>query len=214
MSCCLASRSRRLTCRSPRARRFFSLVPKPMFWFSGQWNSIPVFPNHFWMSIPVHNWRVLLRVPVVVERGLFLVRVVRVIVQTLSHGILQILPTFLRLLGLGLLGFFCSFCLCLYLWECIPRLRRRPCRSDPRTWDQLQFSSIYTLVAPEKATFFQPPLLLVDGLDEMGVLGLFFLFFNTWFNLSTHSTHSFNCIANISLSPITHYAARLYKPFT
>ena len=35
---------------SPLANRFLSLVPGPMYWYPGQWNSIPVLDKAFCTS--------------------------------------------------------------------------------------------------------------------------------------------------------------------
>ena len=99
MSCCLAILSRRLIPGSPRFKRFSNLVPGPMYWYPGQWNSIPVFPNHFWTSSPKpHCFLLLIRVLV------FLSVTVRVIVQFFSQISLWI-PTFPTSGGLK---FFCT----------------------------------------------------------------------------------------------------------
>ena len=45
-----ALRKSTLIPKSPRLKQFTKCVPGPMCWYPGQWNSIPVFPNHFWKS--------------------------------------------------------------------------------------------------------------------------------------------------------------------
>ena len=47
MSCCFAILSNWLIPGSPRAKRFFNLVPGPVYWYPGQWNSIPSYPTFF-----------------------------------------------------------------------------------------------------------------------------------------------------------------------
>ena len=158
MSCCLASQSSRLILGSPRLV-FFSLVPGPMYWYLASETQSPSCPT-------TSECRTQTLADVLLSWGCFLFSLSPC--HSLDPLHVPIFPPFLQFLNLCLLGF-----------ETLSSLAFGTVPSFV-----VRFLAVYELginsdffkiplVAPVKVAFFQPPLLLVDGLDGMGILRLF-----------------------------------------